>query len=323
MTNLNRELASMTKKERKEFQREIARIEREQERKRRKRRKITTIAVTAVAILAVLALIGWAILSAVRSANRGPENMLSDGIVLTGDGSAIAATATEPLEWGAQPVATEEGMGENQVNLRLYVDYSDADAAAFNAANLEQMQQWVTAGYASLEVHPIALGGEGYALRAANAAACVASLAPDSFLTVHGALLAEQADATDDSPSNAELATLVSDAGVTIEGVDECVEDGRFEGWVTGATERATSGALPDSEATLESGSLLLVNGEEYTGPIDDPASVIAFITQVLESASGEGTEGEGTEGEGTEGEGTGGTESPAPFETPTPTPAG
>ncbi|RUQ98031.1 thioredoxin domain-containing protein [Labedella endophytica] len=313
MTNLNRELASMTKKERKEFQREIARIEREQERKRRKQRKITTIILTIVAILAVLALVGWAILTALQNANRGPANMLSDGIVLTGDGTAITATPTEALEWGAEPVPTSEGMAENQVNLRLYVDYSDPDAAVFTAANLEQVQQWVTAGYASLEVHPVAPSGDGFALRAANAAACVASYAPDSFLTAHTALLAEQENATADSPSNEELATVVSTAGVTIEGVDECITDGSYDGWVEGATARATAGTLPGSDATLAAGSVLLVNGEEYTGALDDPASVIAFITEVLGESS---TESEGTEG--TEGEGT---ETPAPTESSTPAP--
>jgi protein-disulfide isomerase len=312
MTNLNRELASMTKKERKEFQREIARIEREQERKRRQRRKIITIVVTTVAILAVLALVAWAVLTAVRTANRGPDNMLSDGIVLTGDGSAITATPTEPLEWGAQPVATPEGMAENQVNMRLYVDYSDPDAATFSTANLEQVQQWVTAGYASLEVHPVALSGDGYGLRAANAAACVASFAPDDFLAAHTALIAEQANASGGSPTNEELATLVSSAGVTIDGVEECITDGRYDGWVEGATERAESGALPNSEASLESGNLLLVNGEPYTGAIDDPAQVIAFITQVIAPAE-EGAEGEGAEGDGTE--------TPAPTDAPTPTP--
>jgi protein-disulfide isomerase len=314
MTNFNRELASMTKKERKEFQREIARVEREQERKRRKRRKITTIVVTVVAILAVLALIGWAILTALQNANRGPANMLSDGIVLTGDGSAITATQTEALEWGAEPVPTDEGMAENQVNLRLYVDYSDPDALAFSTANLEQVQQWVTAGYASLEVHPVALSGDGFAMRAANAATCVAAYAPDSFLTAHTAVLTEQADATESSPSNEELATVISEAGITIDGVQDCITDGSYEGWVAGATERATTAALPNSEATLETGSLLLVNGEEYTGAIDDPASVIAFITEVIEPATEDGaTEGDGTEGDGTE--------TPAPTESPAPTP--
>lgn len=310
MTNLPHELASMTKKERKEFQREIARIEREEERKRRKRRKIVAILVTIVSVLAVLALVGWAIFSSLQNANRGPANMLSDGIVLTGDGSAITATPTAALEWGADPVPTVEGDAENQVSLRLYVDYSDADAATFSTANLEQLQQWVTAGYVTLEVHPVALSNDGFGLRAANAAACVAAFAPDSFLTAHSALLAEQAAATADSPSNEELATVVSTAGITTEGVSDCITNGTYDGWVTGATDRATDETLPGSDTALESGSLLLVNGQAYTGALDDPSAVIAFITQVLTPAEGEG---EGTEGEGTE--------TPAPSATPTPTP--
>lgn len=311
MTNLNHELASMTKKERKEFQREIARIEREQERKRRKRRKIIAIVITIVSILAVLALVAWAIFSSLQNANRGPANMLSDGIVLTGDGSAVTATQTEPLEWGATPVATTEGDAENQVSLRLYVDYSNADAAAFSTANLEQIQQWLTAGYVTLEVHPVAISGDGFGLRAANAAACVASYAPDNFLAAHTALLAEQADATDGSPTSEDLATVVSTAGVTTEGVPDCITDGKYDGWVTGATERATSETLPGSDTKLESGSLLLVNGQAYTGAIDDPASVIAFITQVLESTTDDGS----TDGDGTE------TPAPTDSATPTPTP--
>lgn len=315
MTNFNSELASMTKKERKEFQREIARIEREQERKRRKRRKITTILITVVAILAVLALVGWAVLSSLQNANRGPKNMLSDGIVLSGDGQAITAKQTKPIEWGAQPVPTKEGTAENQVSLRLYVDYSDPDAAAFSTANLAQMQQWITAGYATLEVHPVARSGDGFGLRAANAAACVASFAPDTFLAVHTALLAEQPEATATSPSNEELATIASSAGATLEGVKECITSGAHNGWVADATKRATSAKLPGSTVKLESGSLLLVNGKPYTGAIDDPASVIQFITQVIQPAG----EGGATEGEGTEG---GGTETPAPSEAPAPEPA-
>jgi protein-disulfide isomerase len=308
MTNLNRELASMTKKERKEFQREIARIEREQERKRRTRRRIVTILVTVVAVLAVLALVGWAVFSSLQNANRGPKNMLSDGIVLTGDGQAITATQTKPLEWGAKPVATTEGAAENQVSMRLYVDYSDKDAATFSTSNLEQLQQWLTAGYVTLEVHPVSISGDGYGLRAANAAACVADLAPDTFLAAHTALAAAQAEATASSPSNEEIATAMSGAGITAEGVSACITDGKFDGWVTRATERATASTLPGSDTALKSGALLLVNGQPYTGALDDPAEVIAFITQVLEPAVQE----EGADG---------GTETPAPSGTPTPTP--
>jgi hypothetical protein len=297
----------LPKKDRKALARELARIEREvQARRRRRNRRLRwTGAGTAVVAAGVVAVL--AVQASARAGQVGPLNMLSDGVVLTGDGSAVTATTTAALAPGASPSATTVDRSSGVLDLVLYLDYRSPEAAALWAADSAAVEQWVTAGYATLEVHPLALlDGAGvsthataspapsatpgalattattgdYSLRAAGALACVADGAPGSVLAVHDALLAAQPDLDEDGLDDDELLALVQDAGATDDAVADCVTGGDFTDWAQEATDRAADG-VPFDVGTVTTSPVLLVGGQQYTGALDDPDALVAFIEQV------------------------------------------
>lgn len=301
------ELKKLPKKERRIVARELARIAREREEARRRRNKrlgwtgagLTVVAAGVVAVLAVQA--------SARAAHLGPQNMLSDGLVFSGDGSAITAATTAALQPGADPVATVVDRTSGVVDLSLTLDYRSPEAQSFWAANGEAIESWVTQGYATLEVHPVAvLDGTSvaapspmptatataaasdpatldttgdYSVRAANALACVADSVPDTGLSVHTALLDAQPDLAAGGLTDDELVSLVQGTGITDTAVADCITGHTFQPWVQDATERSgVSGSAP----------VVLVAGEEYTGALDDNDALIAFITEVSERLAAE-----------------------------------
>ncbi|WP_291046694.1 thioredoxin domain-containing protein [Herbiconiux sp.] len=294
----------LSKKDRQALNRELARIQREEDRKRKKRNRILFRTVVVVAIVAVVGGVGFGIYNGVRSSFTGPANMLSDGILFTGSGETVTATTTAAIQPGAEPVASDLAT-DTVLRLTEYVDYASDDVATFETTNGASLQSFVTAGYASLELHPVALegGADSYSARAANTIACVANGVPDATLVIHNALIAAQPDLPEGGLSNDELVTLVTDAGLDDEQIASCIRGNEFSDWVTDATARAEK-SIPNSDVTeLTAVPLLVVSGTAYTGPLDDAEALNTFITEtftaVSEAGAAEGTE-EGATDEGT-----------------------
>lgn len=285
-------MAKLPKKDRKALAREFARMERERQERRRRRNRRLGWAGAGTAVVAAGVVAALAVQASVRAGQIGPLNMESDGIVLGGDGSAVTAGRTGALDPGDSPIATAVDRTSGVLDLVLYLDYRSPEAAAFWSANGAAVEEWVTAGYATLELHPLALadgaeGAEGadgaagdYSLRAAGALACVADTAPDSALSVHDALLAAQPDLDADGLDDDDLVALVQNAGVTDETVADCVTSGSFTDWAREATDRAAQG-VPFDVGAVTTSPVLLVGGQEYTGALDDPDALTAFIEQV------------------------------------------
>lgn len=281
----------LTKRERQEIARLEAREKWQRERRRRVRKRWFTQGGVVVVVLAVAALVAGNMISQAHAASIGPANMASDGIVLTGDGSAITASTTAAIPAGGSPTATDESTvrAGGVVTIDLYVDYFCPHCGTFESTNMTQLKQWVTAGYATLEIHPVAILdsaslGTSYSSRAANAAACVANNDPDDFLAVHEALFAQQPAENTAGLDDDALRALVSAAGVTDDEVMACITGGEFRTWVTDATQRATSGPLAGTDAALSSTPTVLVNGQQYTGANDDADAFLQFISTTLES---------------------------------------
>lgn len=316
------DLKKLPKKDRRVLARELARIERERElaRRRRNRRLGWTgagLAVVAVGVVAVLV-----VQSSARAAHLGPKNMLSDGVVLTGDGSTVTATRTSALDPDTEPTPTVVDRSSGALDLVLYLDYRSPQAQTFWAANGDQIDSWVTQGLATLELHPVAVLDDAavaaptptaaaspaptapsasidttgdYSVRAANALACVADTVPDNALSVHQALIGAQPDLGAAGLTDDQLADLVRGTGITNTTVTDCLSDHSFEPWVRDATDRAA-----DSVGATDAAPVLMVAGERYTGSLDDNQALVAFITEVSEQLAAES--------------------SPAPTATPTPT---
>lgn len=281
----------LTKRERQEIARLEAREKWRRERARRVRNRWLVQGGVVVAVLAVVAIVAVSMITQARAASIGPVNMASDGIVLTGDGSAITASTTAAIPAGGSPTATDETTvrAGGVVTVDLYVDYFCPHCGTFESTNMAQLKEWVTAGYITLEIHPVAILdsaslGTAYSSRAANAAACVASYDPESFLAVHEALFAQQPSENTSGLDNDALRALVSGAGVTDENVMACITSGEFRTWVSDATSRATAGPLAGSDIALSSTPTVLVNGQQYTGANDDADAFVQFISSTLES---------------------------------------
>jgi hypothetical protein len=214
--------------------------------------------------------------------------MQSDGILLAGSQQKIAAATTPAIPPHGKAVATDATVRapSGVLPLDLYVDYGQADSAAFGAKNGALLSQWATAGIATVEIHPVALSyaHHRYSARAANAIACVAASKPDSALTVSTALLTAASKKGFAYPDDAGIAALVKKAGVTSGDVRSCITGETYAAWVTAATKRATTSDLPDTKVgKLTTAPLVLANGEKYTGKASDSDAFDQFAASIGE----------------------------------------
>jgi hypothetical protein len=310
----------LPKKDRKALAREMARIEREREVARRRRNKrlgwtgagVTVVAAGVIAVLVVQ--------SSIRAGQFGPHNMLSDGLVLTSDGTTVTATRTSQLDPGEQPTATVVDRSSGVLDVVIYQDYRSPDAATFWTAASTAIESWLTSGYITLELHPLALldgttvstapsptasattGTDSslldtmdttgdYSLRAAAAFGCVADTVPDSALAVNDALLAAQPDLTEAGLDDDDLIALVQNAGVTDETVSDCISGGDFTDWAQEATDRAAA-SVPFDVGSVTTSPVVLIGGQQYTGDLSDADALTTFIgdvaTQLSEEAAAE-----------------------------------
>ncbi|MFT4122539.1 MAG: hypothetical protein QM635_01760 [Microbacteriaceae bacterium] len=277
----------MSKKERIAVARELAAMHREEARARRKRNRRLLLAGTAFGVVVILALAAWALWARYQETLAGPANMLSDGIVFTGDGSETTAVTTSRIEPGASPVATDPDSYSSYPYIVAYLDPGDADSQTFWSTESDSLSSWLTSGYIALELHLVASSGS-FAEHAANALACVANSDPDDAITVLTALMT--AGASDDASSRTADGVLgvVSNAGISDEDVLDCVRDDRYAAWVEAETTRAET-SIPnadvDNAATLP---VVLVDEVAYTDAYDDADAFLEFITERYEAAEEE-----------------------------------
>ena len=266
-----------TKNQRREAAREAARLEREKQKRRDRLRRWLIPTVSTVAVLAIAAAIVWAFVSnqPAPQSVAGPRNMISDGILFTGeDGRGDARrdrrhqavrrarrrpTSKTTASRTSSPTSTSRARPASRSRRRTRTS----------------IQSLVASGLATLEVHPIAIldsrfVGSRYSSRANNVGACVADLAPESFLDVMAAMFTNQPAEGTTGLSDAEIIDVVHGAGLVNDDVDACIEDELFGPWVTAATERTTSD--PDLVAPGAEGfstPTIVVNGEVWDRTID------------------------------------------------------
>jgi len=184
---------------------------------------------------------------------------------------------------GSEPDATG-----TVANIRIYVDYLCPFCGDFETTNGEQIATWVESGAATVEIHPIAIltgrsAGSQYSLRAANSAACVANYSPDDFYAFNSALFVDQPEENTVGHSDSDLQEIVRSAGVStsLSEIDTCIEDETYKSWAIAATDRATTGPIPNSPLdAIASTPTVLVDGKQYQGSLEDPNEFAAFVLQ-------------------------------------------
>jgi len=277
----------LTKDQRREQARELARLEREARLKAQSRNRILIRVGATVGVVALLAAIGGGIWVATRPAGPGPVNMASDGILFTGtDDGEVEAVQTGAVPAEGTPVPTDPDAYDVPARIVTYLDYGCPYCNQFETTNASQIEELVAAGYATLEVHPIAildgafLGSE-YPTRAANAMACIAVSKPSAFLDASAALFAGQPAEQTEGLSDDEIRDILDSAGALNDEISACIGEKRYAGWVKAATDRATSDPDLANPSTGGFGTpTILVNGVRYTGALDDPSAFATFIAQ-------------------------------------------
>lgn len=160
-------------------------------------------------------------------------------VVWSNNATDDAGPAPQSASINAETGAIEVGTGEQ--TLDTYIDFMCPICNQFEQAYGESMQQLVDDGTITLGIHPIAIldrysQGTEYSTRAANAMYCVAETAPDSAVSYMQALYANQPAEGSSGLTDAQLIEIAGSVGA--EGVDACVTEQRYSGFVSSMTEQ-------------------------------------------------------------------------------------
>lgn len=278
----------LTKNERREQARENARALREEQKKKDRRNRFLLQGGIIVGVLALATVVVLLIVTSIRPAGPGPQNMASGGIQFT---AGFAVTETEALPAGADPIANPVSDDADVLQIQLWVDYLCPYCNAFEQTNQEYINSLVESGAATLEIHPVAILdrlslGTKYSTRAANAAACVADSAPDSFIAFHTSLFANQPEENSSGLDDSELVALAAEAGATSQAVADCITGKTFQTFITDMTTLTVNDADLANPDTGGFGTpTVLVNGQRYSGGLTDADAFKAFLVQVAGAA--------------------------------------
>ncbi|WP_228266703.1 DsbA family protein [Ornithinimicrobium ciconiae] len=238
--------------------RERIREQQQQAAARNQRMTIVFRSLIGVAVLAMAAVVTAIALNQGGGASATPANMTDDGILLAGEAGSISAD--DPA-----------GAPGDVPGVSLYVDFQCPHCLTFEHTNMPFLSEQVEAGTITVAVHPVALmdnasQGTQFSSRAANAAACVATHQPGTFLDVTQGLFDLQQAAAQGSVNDDVLTQAVSEAGADSSDTRACILDREYDGWVRDATDRA----LADPDLAGPSGRFgtptVLIEGERFDG---------------------------------------------------------
>lgn len=248
-----------SKAERTAEAREKARLIREAQAKKDKRNKLLIgwgIVAAVVAILVVIALVVTTNLKQnAPVADQGPTpananihggvTLLANSDVAKTDPATVDANSlgdapqTPPAEVVAPGAEAEAG---KPVKVVLYVDFICPICKNFETQYNDQLTTLRNDGKITVEYRPLGFldsrSTTNYSSRAANAAACVASTAPEKYADYFNALYAKQPAEGSAGLSDNDLKKMASDMGVNIE---SCVDDKTYRPYVKYTTKEAAA----------------------------------------------------------------------------------
>jgi len=277
--------------------REKAQLVHAQQTRARLMRRLIIGLVALVAVGSIGAAVAYAVSSSISKPQLSPSGMPGDGVTVSDISTTPSGAAASPAPSAGATEAGQEASptptptstaAAKPTEIHIYVDYLSAGAAEFERANARQLAGWISEGAVTVTYHPVALltassNGTKYSLRAAAAAACVATYAPNSFYDYNHELLAGQPQPDSDGRSDAELADLAVAVGVSdAKKVRSCIEKQDFAAWAKDATDRALEGPLPGTDGLkLNNEALILVGGKSYVGALNDPAEFSQFVLTI------------------------------------------
>ncbi|WP_084078046.1 thioredoxin domain-containing protein [Demequina sp. NBRC 110057] len=182
-----------------------------------------------------------------------PEGVDADGGITLGVDGAVGTEA-------ATDVPTVE----------LYFDFACSHCATFEEEVVPELEELLSAGEIAIVQHPVAiLDGyfeSAYSSRAAAAAMAVAESDPQAYTAFVAALMAAQSDMGSDGFTDAQIADIAADAGVSQEG-QTAIEGTDYEDIAVAATEAAVSDGLTGTPSVAIDGEFLDYNEINYMEP--------------------------------------------------------
>jgi protein-disulfide isomerase len=277
-----------TRDQQREAAREKAKMLREQNQKKEKRSKLALQLGVAAAALAIIGGVAGAIWY--ESANRVAAPVVEDAPAnLSKEGGLKIGVGLQAFTADKTPTADAAG---SVPEIIMYVDYQCPVCQGFDVPNSAQMRSWVDTGAATLEIRPISFLDRAslneYSSRAANAAACVANFAPDSYFDFHHLLMQEQpAEGTEGHDDNA-LYAFAEEAGASSQEIKGCIQNKSFGDWVEQNTERVLTSPAGDVNIQVSGTPTVLVNGKQYTWELPEELVSPERFAQFVQTASAE-----------------------------------
>ena len=259
---------------------------REQQKKGDKRNRILIQIGIVTSVLVASGAIAFTVFSASTQSQAVPVNATFNDGVKVGSGLKVYT-----------PEFTPPMTQTNPVEIKIYIDYQCPICAIFELPNSDQLENWVSTGAATMEIHPLSfLDGRGspnaFSSRAANASLCVADYSPDNFFAYNTRLFQSQPTEGASGPENSELIAFAQEVGVTnTEEVSSCINSKMFGSFIKDATERALSEPIPGTQQSVTGTPAIFVNGQQYTWATADELASPARFAQFVQLVTAEATE--------------------------------
>ncbi len=175
-----------------------------------------------VAVVVVLVGVGALVVWMNNSASTPDPVVTPDSAVINPDTGAIA-------------------VGDGDQTMDTYIDFMCPVCNQFEQVYGEAIQGLVTDGTITLNIHPISIldrasQGTEYSTRAANAMYCVAAADGTAAVPFMQAMFANQPEEGSTGLTDEQILAIAAGVGVT--GIDSCVNDGEYSGFVTAMTEK-------------------------------------------------------------------------------------
>ena len=251
---------------------------REQQKKGDKRNRVLIQIGIVTSVLVASGAIAFTVFSASTQSQAVPVNAsFNDGVKVGSGLQVYTPEFTPPMN---QP---------DPVEIIIYIDYQCPICAIFELPNSEQLENWVSTGAATLELHPLSfLDGRGspnaFSSRAANAALCVSEHSPDNFFEYNTRIFKSQPTEGAPGPENAELISFAEEVGASnIDLIASCVNEKAFGNWIKDSTERALTEPIPGTAIQVSGTPTVLVNGEQYTWETGEELASAARFAQFVQ----------------------------------------
>jgi protein-disulfide isomerase len=201
-------------------------------------------------------------------------------VVTLNNAAAPKPLPTEVNTPSASNIDSETGaiiVGDGEDTLDTFVDFMCPVCNQFEQVYGAEIEGLVDDGSITLGIHPISIldrqsSGTQFSTRAANAAYCVAIADADASLPFLQAMFENQPAEGSKGLTNKEILDIASGVGVT--GIDSCVNDGTYAGYITEMT--AKTPLQPGSQGIGT--PTIVVNGEVIANSSLPPAGQFATL---------------------------------------------